>query len=193
MVTESRHSFLHKMMAPLFVLKEERSYAVWLGFVAFFGLINIWGGLFLGRIDSLSSALKEGIIYTYSISVCAPFLAEVIVKQIVKKRTKVPVEFVSYQMFSSALNIIWILVLTFLWLGFFKGHIAIQVITGLLSTAFAFYMYCVSQMEQHKTSLSDYNDTPYSYLKDEKMRMNDTAKSSRTLTTIVGEKGDIEI
>lgn len=193
MVTESRHGFLKKAVAPLFVMKEERSYAVWLVFVAFFGLINIWGGLCLGYFDSVSSAFKEGIVYTYSISVCAPFLAEVFVKQIVKKRTGSPVEFVSYQMLSSAINIVWILILTFLWLGSFKGSIPVQILIGILSTAFAFYMYCVSQMEQHKKSLSGYNDSPYSYLKDEKMRMNDTAEGSRTLTTIPSEKGDIEI
>ena len=193
MTTESRHSFLQKAFAPLYVLKEECSYAVWLIFVAFFGLINVWGGLCLGYFDSITSAFEEGIVYTYSISVCAPFLAEVIVKQIVKKRTGIPVEFVSYQMLSSAMNIVWILVLTFLWLGSFKGNITAQIIVGILSTAFAFYMYCVSQMEQHKDSLSDYNDSPYGYLKDEKMRMNDTAESSRTLTTIPGKKGDIEI
>lgn len=193
MRTESQHSFWHKMIAPLYVLKQEWSYGVWLLFVAFFGLINIWGGLLLGRFDTIASSFKEGVVYTYAISICAPFLAETIVKQIVKKRTGVSVEFVSYQMICSAINIVLILVLTFLWLGSFKGNIVGQIIAGLISTAFAFYMYCVGQMEQHKSSFSDYDDPLYDYLKEEKASMDNMSENSKALTTISGKEGDIEI
>lgn len=183
----------HKILAPLYVLSEEPLYLVWVLFVGFFGLINIWGGLLLGQIDSVSAAFLEGIMYTYSISICAPFLAEVFVKQVVKKRTEEKPDFLSYQMVCSAINIIWIAVLTFLWLGKYKGSTPLQIWVGVISTIFSFYMYCVGQMEQHKAKLAEYDDSPYAYLHDEKERMVKTAENSRNITSIAGDEGDIDI
>lgn len=183
----------HKIIGPLYVLKEEPLYLVWVAFVGFFGLINIWGGICLGQIDSVTAAFSEGIAYTYSISVCAPFLAEVFVKQVVKKRTQLKVDFLSYQMVCSALNIIWIVILTFLWLGEYKSSTKLQIVVGILSTIFSFYMYCVGQMEQHKEKLSEYDDSPYTYLHDEKERMDKTVENSRTITSIPRDEGDIDI
>ena len=63
-----------RMRAPLYVLKEEKLYYIWFVFVVFFGLLNIWAGLLLMRINEISASLQEGIIYTYSVSICAPLL-----------------------------------------------------------------------------------------------------------------------
>ena len=46
---KKRHAFL----APLYVVKSEHLYAIWIVFVVFFGLINIWGGFLLGEITSV--------------------------------------------------------------------------------------------------------------------------------------------
>lgn len=62
------------LLAPLYVIKEEKAYLIWVFFVVFFGLINIWAAFLLGEIESVSSAISEGIVYTYSISICAPFI-----------------------------------------------------------------------------------------------------------------------
>lgn len=183
----------NKILAPLYVLSEELLYLVWVAFVGFFGLINIWGGLLLGQIDSVAAAFSEGIMYTYSISICAPFLAEVFVKQVVKKRTEEKSDFLSYQMVCSSGNIIWIVILTFLWLGKYKGSTKLQILVGVISTIFSFYMYCVGQMEQHKEKLAEYDDSPYEYLNDEKRRMDKTAENSRNITSIAGDEGDIDI
>ena len=81
---KKRHAFL----APLYVVKSEHLYAIWIVFVVFFGLINIWGGFLLGEITSVKEAFDSGVIYTFSISICAPFLAEVLVRQVVLRKMK---------------------------------------------------------------------------------------------------------
>ena len=90
---KKRHAFL----APLYVVKSEHLYAIWIVFVVFFGLINIWGGFLLGEITSVKEAFDSGVIYTFSISICAPFLAEVLVRQVVLRKMKKNQAFVFYQ------------------------------------------------------------------------------------------------
>ena len=147
---KKRHAFL----APLYVVKSEHLYAIWIVFVVFFGLINIWGGFLLGEITSVKEAFDSGVIYTFSISICAPFLAEVLVRQVVLRKMKKNQAFVFYQMITCVINFLWIIILTFLWLGEHKGGILLQVFVGTISVFFAFYMYCVSQMEQYSSILS---------------------------------------
>ena len=183
----------HKFLAPLYVVKKERLYAVWIVFVVFFGLINIWGGLLIGEITSVKEAFDGGVIYTFSISICAPFLAEVLVRQVVLRKMKKNQAFVFYQMITCVINILWIVILTFLWLGEHKGGVLLQVVLGIISVFFAFYMYCVSQMEQYSPILSEYDDNPYDYLEKEKDRMKETEEKSRQLASITSDKGDIEI
>lgn len=179
------------ILAPLYVIKEEKAYLIWVFFVVFFGLINIWAAFLLGEIESVSSAMSEGIVYTYSISICAPFLAEVLVKVIGNKREKKLMSFVWYYVITSAINIVLILVLTLLWLGKYKGNMGIQVFVAVVATAFSFYMYCISQMEKHKNLVGQYDDCEY--LKNEKERMNQTEIAADKLSTIDGEEGEIEI
>ena len=186
---KKRHAFL----APLYVVKSEHLYAIWIVFVVFFGLINIWGGFLLGEITSVKEAFDSGVIYTFSISICAPFLAEVLVRQVVLRKMKKNQAFVFYQMITCVINFLWIIILTFLWLGEHKGGILLQVFVGTISVFFAFYMYCVSQMEQYSSILSEYDDNPYDYLEQEKGRMNETEEKSRQLSSIARDKGDIEI
>jgi len=182
-----------KLLAPLYVVREERLYCIWIIFVVFFGLINVWAGILLWQIDSIRAALQEGIVYTYSISICAPFLAEVFLKQIVKKRTGKKPDFVYYQIISSSVNIIWILVLTLLWLGSLKSKIGLQILCGLLSSFFAFYMYCIGQMEQHKAAMKQFDDEEYGYLNEERERMEKTGQDARSITTIEDSEGGIEL
>lgn len=179
------------MFAPLYVIKEEKAYLIWVLFVVFFGLINIWAAFLLGEIESVDSAMSEGIVYTYSISICAPFLAEVLVKVIGNKREKKMMPFAWYYVVTSAINIVLILILTFLWMGKYKGSIGIQVLVAIVATAFSFYMYCVSQMEKHEALVGKYDDCEY--LKNEKSRMNQTEAAADKLLTIDGEEGEIEI
>lgn len=179
------------VFAPLYVVKEEKAYWIWVVFVAFFGLINIWAAIFLGQIESVSSALEEGIIYTYAISVCAPFLAEMLVKVLGSKRENKVMSFVWYHVITSAINIVLILVLTFLWLGTYRGNIGLQIIIAIVATAFSFYMYCISQMDKHEAIVGEYDDCEY--LRNEKSRMNQTETAANKLVKIDGEEGEIDI
>ena len=70
-----------------------------------------------------------------------------------------------------------------LWLGGLRGKIWLQIACGVISSVFAFYMYCVGQMEQHKVILKDYDDTEY--LEAEPHQM-DTAKEGAHAETVEG-------
>lgn len=179
------------ILAPLYVVKEEKAYGIWILFVAFFGLINIWAAFLLGEKNSITSAMDEGIIYTYAISICAPFLAETLITVISKKREQKIMPFVWYYVLTSAINIILIIALTFLWMGKYRGSIGLQIIIALVATGFSFYMYCITQMEKHDALVGQYDDCEY--LKNEKTRMNQTEKAADKLKKIDGEDGEIEI
>lgn len=179
------------VLAPLYVVKEEKAYWIWVVFVAFFGLINIWAAFLLGQTDSVASAMKEGIIYTYSISICAPFLAEMLIKVISNKRENKVMSFVWYHVITSAINIVLILVLAFLWTGNYRGNIGLQIIIFIVSTVFSFYMYCILQMDKHEALVGMYDDCEY--LKNEKSRMDQTEAAADKLTSIDGEEGEIEV
>lgn len=171
-----------RLLAPLYVIKEEKGYCIWIAFVMFFGVISIWAGLLRVRMDEIAASLREGIVYTYSVSICAPFLAEDFIKQIVNKRKNKNPDFVSYHVVTSAINTIWILILIFLWLGGLQGRALLQIVCGIISSLFAFYMYCVSQMEQHKVILKDYDDTEY--LDAERHQMDTTKEGARIIDKI---------
>ena len=179
------------ILAPLYVVKEEKAYLSWVLFVVFCGLINLWAAFLLGETESVKSAMNEGIVYTYSISICSPFLAEMLVKVIGKKRENKMMSFAWYHVATSALNIVIILILTFLWLGKYKGSIGLQILIAIVSTAFSFYMYCIAQMEKHEVIVGQYDDDEY--LSKEKMRMDLTESAAQQLVTIDGEEGEIEI
>lgn len=172
-----------RLLAPLYVIKEEKLYYIWFIFVVFFGLLNVWAGLLQLRINEILASLQEGIVYTYSVSLCASLLAEDFVKQIVNKRKGKKPDFVFYHVITSAVNIIWILILVFLWLGGLRGKIWLQIACGVISSVFAFYMYCVGQMEQHKVILKDYDDTEYL---DAEPRQMDTTKESAHAEAVEG-------
>ena len=142
------------------------------------------GCFLLGEIESVSSAISEGIVYLFYFYLCS-FLAEVLVKVIGNKREKKLMSFAWYYVITSAINIVLILVLTFLWMGKYKGSIGIQVLVAIVATAFSFYMYCISQMEKHETLVGQYDDCEY--LKNEKARMNQTEIAADKLLTIDGE------
>ena len=94
-------------------------------------------------------------------------------------------------MTTSALNIIWILILVFLWLGELRGEVWLQIGCGVVSSFFAFYMYCVGQMEQHKVVLKDYDDTEY--LDAERQQMDMTKEGARIVDKIEDNEGEIEL
>ena len=179
------------ILAPLYVLKEEKIYWIWVFFVFFFGLINIWAAICLGEKDSVVSAMEEGIVYTYSISICAPFLAEMLIKVVGSKRENKVMPYVWYHMITAAINVVFIIVLTFLWTGSYRGNIVLQIIIAIAATAFSFYMYCILQMEKHEAFVGEYDDCEY--LRNEKSRMNQTEAAADKLVTIDGEEGEIEI
>lgn len=179
------------ILAPLYIVKEEKMYFIWIVFVIIFGLLNVWAGILLGKFQDTKGAFDEGIIYTYSISILAPFLAEMLIKQIVNKRRGEPTSFLAYHIGSYAGNIILILVLTLLWLGAHKSNYILQIIFGLISSFFSFYMYCIHQMSLHKSIVGEYDDDEY--LTNEKDRMNEVEKKSKKVGQIEGEKGDIKL
>ena len=76
-------------------------------------------------------------------------------------------------------------------MGTYRGNIVFQIIIAVLTTVFSFYMYCISQMDKHETIVGEYDDCEY--LKNEKMRMNQTETAADKLVTIDGEEGEIEI
>ena len=184
-------NFWEKLIAPVVVVKREKTYFFWVIFVALFGLINIWAGFLMGETDMIKSALDEGIIYTFSVSLCAPFCTDIFIEMLVDKRSNEKSMFVTYKVITGLLNIVWIIALCFLWLGKHKGSYVSQTIVGVVSVIFSFYMYCIGKMERHKDITHKFDDSEY--LSEENERINDLQTEAYKTDKIETGKGDIKL
>lgn len=182
---------IKKLLAPIMVVKREKTYLFWVIFVAVFGLINIWAGFLMGESDMIRAAFKEGIMFTFSVSLCAPFCTDVFIEMLVDKREKKKSMFVTYKVITGLLNVIWIVGLCFLWLGKYKGNNILQIIIGVISLLFSFYMYCIGKMERHKDITGSYDDCEY--LLNENDRMDELENEAAMTNKIETDKGEIKL
>lgn len=186
---------IKRLIAPLKILRIEKIYFVWLCFVLAFGIINLLAGFLLGDNKLVDDAIQSGLLYTFSISLCAPFCADILIGFQVDKKTNKTSEFVKYKIPTGAFNIIWIFLLLLLWIGTYRSNSIIQSICFLISLLLALYMYCTEKMDLHSKGFEQEKDIPYDYLQDEnnrQMELKDKAETISMITTNDGE-GDIEI
>lgn len=186
---------IKRLIAPLKILRIEKIYVVWLIFVLAFGLINLLAGLPLGDNKLFDDAIQSGVLYTFSISLCAPFCADILIGFQVDKKTNKTSEFVKYKIPTGAIDIIWIFLLLLLWIGTYRSNLFIQSISFVISFLLALYMYCIEKMDLHSKGFEQEKDSPYDYLQDESNRqteLKDEAEAISMITTNDGE-GDIKI
>lgn len=183
--------FVKKLLAPIMVVKREKTYLFWAIFVAIFGLINIWAGFLMGELNMIKEAFNEGIMFTFSVSLCAPFCTDVFIEMLVDKRENKKSMFVTYKVITGLLNVVWIVGLCFLWLGKYKGNYILQIIIGIISLLFSFYMYCIGKMERHKDITGTFDDSEY--LSEENDRMDELESEAVITNKIETDKGDIKL
>lgn len=184
-------NFWRKLIAPIVVVRREKTYLFWVIFVAIFGLINIWAGFLMGETEMIKGAVDEGIIYTFSVSLCAPFCTDIFIEMLVDKRRNEKSMFVTYKVITGLLNVVWIIALCFLWLGKYRGSYVLQIIIGGVSILFSFYMYCIGKMERHKDITSQFDDSEY--LSDENERISDLQIEATRTSKVTTGKGDIKL
>lgn len=186
---DESNSFWKKLRAPTLIICEEKLYLIWLVFTIFFGLINIWAGIFLGKNEDVTGAINEGIIYTFSISILSPLLAEIFIKLVVNKKSGKVTEFLAYKITMCAIGFVLVLILAFLWIGKYKGLFILQFIMGIVSIVISFYIYCVLQMDSHMNVVGEYDDNEY--LTKEKERMSGIDEEAKKIEKIDSEDGEI--
>lgn len=178
--------------APLYILKDEKIYFLWIIIVAFFGLTNIWASLLMGDSESVSTAFSEGIVYTYLISICAPFIAEILISILVDLKSIGKVEFITVKILAVLVDLILILILSYMWIGNLKGSFWFQVILGFIISVFCFYMFCIGRMSSHKAIVSKYDDD--NYINKENKNIQNLQKNANKLISIKDDQeGEIKI
>lgn len=183
----------NRFMAPYKIVEYEKSYLLWVLFVIFFGLINIWVSVALWDGEAAKTAFSEGICYTFGISVCAPLVAESLIKIIVDKRNKNELHFITYKIVSALVSIFFITILAFFWVGSLKGSVFAQILFAIISLALSFYIFCVNQMEEHKELLELFDDDEYEYIDNENNSINELRQKSEGLKTIQMDEGEIQL
>lgn len=176
---------IEKLFAPFRLIAIEKIYIVWFLFVLAFGLINLFAGFLIGDDTIVKDAISSGVLYTFSISLCAPFCADIFIGFKVDKKNNKTSEFVNYKIPVVSLNIIWIVILLLLWIGIHRSNIIIQGICFLISLFFASYMYCIERMEIHPQVFENEKDS--SYTEEEKERQDSIIEKSNELKKIDGE------
>lgn len=178
------------LMAPFYIIKEEPSYVLWLIFMIFFGLINVFGGVLQGNSGELNLAFCYGQFYTLSIAMNAPFIVTYLLETLITKRHRGKQHFVKYKIRSMSINFLWIMCLTFLWTGNSKSSASTQLVVFLISLSFSFYMFCISEMQNSTYLLDNYDD---SYLGNENEVLRSTQLKAEKLDHIENNEGRIDL
>ncbi len=179
------------IFAPFYILRDEKLYISWLVTIIFFGLLNVWAGLLMGDLEAVKSSFSEGIVYTYLISICAPFIAETLLYILVKSKSKEKIEFISYKILSIVFNLFLIFFLSYIWVGRYKGVIWLQILIGIIVSLYSFYMFCVDRMNSHKTIVGEYDHDEY--LNSENKDISNLINAASEVEAIKDEDGDIKV
>ncbi len=183
---------LKKVFIPFKVIALEKSYWLWIIFVVIFGLANIWGAILTGS-SSFDDAMNGGSGYTFSISICAPLIAEIFIKLIVNRRSDTENHFISYKLVSTAFNIVLVFIMSFLWSGSYKNIIPLQVIFCILSVIVSFYLFCINQMDQHEEFIENFDDEKYEYLQNENNNIKELDEKSKAIDKTSTRNGDVKL
>lgn len=162
--------------APYKLLELSKIYYFWLVCTLLCGLLNLWAYGFLGSPELILVEFANGIIYTFSISTCAPYIVSFSLEMLDDKRKRQETHFMGYKVPIIIANALFIMILTVLWLGEYKSSIGIQILICVITIGFSFYMYCVSEMSNHYEYFKEYDDK--SYLNSEKGRMSKTSENA---------------
>lgn len=111
--------------------------------------------------------------------ICAPFVVSFGLEWLDNTRKRENTHFVGYKISVMFLDVLFIMILTFLWLGENKSSIGAQIIICFISLIYSFYMYCISEMSNHYDFFKDYDDGEY--LLKENRSINKTRNSSENM------------
>lgn len=174
------------LWVPFKVFWLEKMYFIWPLFILIFGLVNLWGGFIRCSSGEVDEALSGGVLYTFSISVCATLIADLIIDIVVNKRAKRELCFLTYRLSTAAFSIVWIIVLAFAWTGKLRCSVIFQIIFGLFSLILSCYMYGIIKMESHKEKFMSYDDQEYDYLEKENAIVQDNIVKQKDLKETPG-------
>ncbi len=172
------------LFAPFKIIKIEFFYLSWIIFVIFFGLFDLWFGVLNADWERVKSTVANGTLYTFSISICIPFIVEFCLSWLLDKQNYRQSKFVRYKVFAIIIDTIFTTIMTILWLGNAKNNTLLQIIICILAIIFAFYMYCVERMPEYD-HLSIFDDN---YLASVQKNMYDKTQKSKKTDSIKGAK-----
>lgn len=187
---EKNEGVVQILMAPLRVAIFEKNSFLWILIIPLFGLINLWTALLQLNIEMARSIIDEGTIYIFSISICAPFIFDLLISLLADKRKDRKSKYVSYKIRAVFTTIIWLFILNAIWSGKLRCYLVPQIICGGISIFFAFYMYCITKMEEYK-NLGIYDDTPY--LEDEQGNIDNLRKDADSADSVSVDGKDVNL
>lgn len=160
-----------KNISPVFMLlHKEKKYLLWFAYTIIFGLFNIIAGILLKQKNVWSQCIKEGQFYTFAISLCIPFCFTLFMSLLTQKKRKQLPNFIGRKIVCCSLCFILSFFCAILWAGDYKNNPIIQIITGIFSILFGFYMYSISEMENFKDITDKFDDKPYCEDEDESIQ-----------------------
>lgn len=149
---------MDKVLAPFKLLSDSKIHYFWIIFVTAFGLVGVLAVPLLGNVDSFFNEFQNGVILTYSVSICAPFIVSFIIEAIVKRKRNEEFHFLNYKFILIIFDILYIVFLIIVWIGELKSSLCLQAFIFVLTSVFAFYLYCVSMMSDNLSVFRDYDD-----------------------------------
>ncbi len=172
---------LNNFFAPFKLLSFAKVYIWWILCLIFFGLLNLWVYFFLGLPTKILAEVENGIIYSFGISICAPYIANFSLEVIDSSRKRNRIKFAGYKVPALIMTSIYVVMLTIIWLGKYRSSFGLQAIVLVVSLFFVFYMYCVSEMTNHVYYFREYDDSEY--LTREKKRMNSIEEDANIVSS----------
>lgn len=184
-------NFLKAIFAPFVIVKREKLYIGWIIYAIFFGMLNFLADTFMGNFESITNYISSGQFYTFSIALCAPFIIDLLLSIIVGHRSDQGIHFLKYKITTISITIILLCIMTFLWMGKFKGILILQIILTLISLFLSYYMFLVGHMQEHIEVTSKYDDKEYLKLENDRIEAVQNKTSTVSEVDMKGEKVSI--
>ena len=167
------------------LVKKEKLYVIWPFGMVVVGFINIIASAILGSDSIFSSAIQNGQVYLFSLSICTPFMVTQVLNNFINVRKEEKSHCQVLKSYTSIINFIVIFISVLLWCGKYKDNTIWQGIILLVAIGLSFFMFCLDEVEKHPDILPEWDDDNYIYKEQE--RMDEILKKSKDINEIKGE------
>ena len=186
-MAEENKTIKKNFLTPLRVVGIQKVYWFWLIIIPLISCFPFLIDLFSWKTQNMVEKFSQGFFYTVCIALLVPFLFGMLIDSVVSHNNRTGPRHYTYKV-SAGLATLGLIIILFA-LNFSSisqtANIIIQIIFFIVALFFAFYMFCINSMEDHR-ELDQVDD----HLITQKENMNETMEKAKKPEPIKNDKGE---